>query len=66
MPPSRSRRIVRMAGAAVASLVVFGSSTAALAQSGPALDARQQAYADAASSYGVPESVLLGDRKSVV
>jgi len=60
MPPSRSRRIMRVAGAAVASLVVFGSSTAALAQSGPAPDARQQAYADAASSYGVPESVLLG------
>ena len=60
MPPSRSRTLARVAGAAVASLVVFGSATATFAQSGQAADARRQAYADAAASYGVPASVLLG------
>ena len=60
MPPSRSRSLARVAGAVVASLVVFGSATSAFAQSGQSGDARQQSYADAAASYGVPQSVLLG------
>ncbi|WP_203919208.1 N-acetylmuramoyl-L-alanine amidase [Rugosimonospora africana] len=46
--------------AVVAGLVVLGTATGALAAPNGAADSRQQAYAAAAASSGVPESVLLG------